>query len=174
QDRQPEEAPFGAYVGHKPFVQSQWPQELGDLATHGTHHAPARFVACSARRITAVAEAQSWSVRRARSTAAAPSIVQAAQARSNAAPVERVANTRARATPPEEHRGSERNRTSCLPAPCSSMTMRNRLDPSIPPRTSRSQRSKSPPRRTGAPSARSRASRERSHSECARQPSLQM
>ena len=50
-------------------------------------------------------------------------------------------------------------RTSCLPPPCSSVVIRTRASPNKPPRTSRSQPSKSAPRTTIAPELLSRVSK---------------
>src|SRR5439155_236344 len=74
--------------------------------------------------------------------------------------------------PSEENFGQTRTRTACLP-PLYSSAIKTLTSPSRPPLTSRSQRSKSPPRRRTARSTRREDSRDRSRSSEASQPSLQ-
>jgi hypothetical protein len=51
----------------------------------------------------------------------------------------RSAQSSIAAKPGPDHLGQDRTRTNCWPAPCSSIAMRSRTMPSMPPRTSRSQ-----------------------------------
>src|SRR5439155_20178069 len=68
-----------------------------------------------------------------------------------------VANAALRTTVDLEYFGETRKRRNCFPGACSSTATSNRLRPSGPPGTSRSQESNSPPALTIAPACRSSA-----------------
>src|SRR5205807_2975579 len=77
------------------------------------------------RHTAAVAAEVSRRENNASSAAIMPRIAQAAQDRSTAAALERAAKTAVSTKPSVKYFDQERMRTSCLPAPCSSMAMRS-------------------------------------------------
>jgi hypothetical protein len=109
-----------------------------------------------------------------RMDATAPRAAQAGQARSIPAITERAINSARATRAGVDALGQVWNLASCFPPPCSSTAIRRRAAPSAPSRTSRSQRSKSPPRKTMAPFARMPASTAWSHSLGACHCSLQI
>src|SRR6266545_363931 len=113
-----------------------------------------------ASRAAAMPMAHSWSSRATSKTAAPPTMAAAAQAPLAAAAVQRTPTKKVETMPALDNLGQRRTRASCLPPPCSSTATRSRAEPSGPPRTSRSQRSYSPPRMTAAPPSRTAVSRE--------------
>src|SRR2546422_11341 len=130
-------------------------RELG--ASRGIRHRsdPA---SATARRRPAMAKPQSLAIQTARAAAPPPTPSAAAGAPASAEPTAASVRNAATATPPGAQRLQSRIRTICRPCPCSSTAIRMRPAPNSPPRSSRSQRSKSPPRRTTPPDALSAAS----------------
>src|SRR6266516_1213123 len=144
-------------------------EEQGDLGPEGRYLAedpaghtaalPGRLAHDSSRggpiasRAAAMPVAHSWNSRAASKIAAPPRMAAAAHAPLAAAAPKRAPTNKLESAPALDNLGQRRKRVSCRPPPCSSTATRSRAEPSGPPRSSRSQRSYSPPRMTGAPAS---------------------